>query len=63
VYLTPEVKQLVAEQLARVDALGGRLAKERNLDHVIVPFVFPHLAGPHRGARIGVQEGVARGHP
>jgi hypothetical protein len=35
VYLTPEVKRLVAEQLARVDALGGRLAEERNLDHVI----------------------------
>jgi len=52
VYLTPELQALVAEQLARVDALGARLAKERQLDHVIVPYLFPHLAGPHRGGRI-----------
>jgi integrase len=52
IYMTGEIKQLVAEQHARVDALGRRLAKDRGLDHVIIPHLFPHLAGPHRGERI-----------
>jgi integrase len=46
VYLTPEAKHLLAEQLARVDALQKPLQR-------IIPFVFPHLSGRHRGQRIG----------
>jgi integrase len=36
---------MVGEQLARVDALGRKLGR-------IIPDVFPHLTGPHRGERI-----------
>jgi integrase len=42
VYLTPELKALVATQLGRVDALQRELGR-------IVPFVFPHLEKAHRG--------------
>ncbi|MGH7335802.1 MAG: tyrosine-type recombinase/integrase [Candidatus Rokuibacteriota bacterium] len=45
VYLTQEVSRLLGEQLARVDALQKQLTK-------IVPYVFPHLEGQHRGRRI-----------
>lgn len=44
VYLTPELKGLLAAQLERVDQLG----KEKN---VIIPYVFPHLRGRQRGQR------------
>ena len=45
IYLTPELRQLVAEQLARVDALGRETG-------AIIPHVFPHLDGAKRSARI-----------
>jgi integrase len=45
VYLTPEVTRLLTEQLARVDALQKTLER-------IIPCVFPHLDGPHRGTRL-----------
>ena len=38
VYLTPDVKQLLTKQLARVDALQKHLGR-------IIPWVFPHLGG------------------
>jgi integrase len=46
VYLTPELKSLVAAQVERVKTL------ERTMGRV-VPYLFPHLEGPHRGKRIG----------
>ncbi len=42
VYFTPEVHQRLTEQLARVDALQKHLGR-------IIPWVFPHLTGPHQG--------------
>jgi integrase len=45
VYLTPEITQLLAAQLARVDRLQRELQR-------IIPFVFPHFTGPHRGRRV-----------
>jgi integrase len=45
VYLTPELKGLLAAQLARVSVL------ERETGQVI-PHLFPHLTGPWRGERI-----------
>jgi integrase len=51
VYLTPEVRQLVAAQLERVDALAKKLAKDSPVPRLI-PYVFPHLTGAHRGQRI-----------
>jgi integrase len=45
VYLTPEVARLLGEQLARVDAVQKTLGR-------IIPYVFPHLEGPHLGTRI-----------
>jgi integrase len=45
VYMTLEVTHLVAEQLARVDALQKHLGR-------IIPFLFPHLEGRHQGQRI-----------
>jgi integrase len=42
VYLTPELRALLASQLERVEALQRELKR-------IVPLLFPHLAGPHRG--------------
>jgi len=44
VYLTPELKALLAAQLERVDELA-------KLTGAIIPYVFPHMAGPHRGRR------------
>jgi len=44
-YLTPALKALLTEQLARVDALQRELAR-------VIPSVFPHLTGPHRGEPI-----------
>jgi integrase len=41
-YLPPELRTLLAEQLARVDTLQRQLGR-------VIPFVFPHLTGPHRG--------------
>lgn len=46
VYVTPEVKRLLAEQLIRVDALQRTTGR-------IVPYLFPHLTGRHRGRRVG----------
>jgi integrase len=48
VYLTPELKSLLAAQLARVDALQRQLGG-------IIPWLFPHF----RGAR---QQSVGRRH-
>jgi integrase len=44
-YLTPELRALLAEQLGRVEVLQRQLGR-------VIPFVFPHLAGPHRGERV-----------
>ncbi len=44
VYLTPELKTLLAEQLDRVHRLGRRLGR-------VVPYVFPNLSGRHAGRR------------
>lgn len=45
VYLTPELKTLVATQLERVRALERQTGR-------ISPYLFPHLRGPHRGEQI-----------
>jgi integrase len=45
VYLTPELKPLLEEQLKRVDELGWKLGR-------IVLFLFPHLTGQYQGRRI-----------
>jgi len=44
VYLTPELKALLANQLERVEQLAKQTGK-------IIPYVFPHLASRHRGKR------------
>jgi hypothetical protein len=44
VYLTPELRAMLAAQLARVDQLSRRLGR-------IVPFLFPHLEGRLAGTR------------
>jgi integrase len=44
VYLTPELKGLLAEQLDRVDQLSRQTGR-------IIPWVFPHLSGRHLGQR------------
>jgi integrase len=46
VYLTPDLKSLLAAQLGRVDALQKRLGK-------IIPYLFPHLGGKQPGKRAG----------
>ena len=43
VYLTPELRALLADQLERVEGLQKKLGR-------IVPQLFPHLDGPHCGA-------------
>ena len=45
VYLTPELKALLAAQLERVE----KLEKEMK---TIIPYVFPHLTGRYQGKRI-----------
>ncbi len=45
VYLTPELRSLLAAQIERVRRL------ERRLDGII-PYLFPHLNRPHQGKRI-----------
>ncbi len=45
VYLTPDVKSLLAAQVARVQALERKTGR-------IIPFLFPHLTGRRAGARI-----------
>ncbi len=45
VYLTPELYALLTQQLERVQALERQMGK-------IIPYVFPHLSGRHRGERI-----------
>ncbi len=45
VYLTPELRDLLGQQLERVD----RLAKEMGQ---VIPWVFPHLTGRFQGERI-----------
>ena len=44
-YLTPDLKRLIGEQVERVKALGKRLQR-------IIPHLFPHLDGRRAGARI-----------
>ena len=44
VYLTPELKALLAAQVERVRQLERQTGR-------IIPFVFPHLRGVHRGER------------
>jgi len=44
VYLTPELSTLLAAQVDRVKAL----MRERG---AVIPFLFPHLTGPHQGKR------------
>jgi len=46
VYLTPELKTLLAQQLDRVHRLGRRLGR-------VVPHVFPKMSGRYAGARRG----------
>jgi integrase len=45
VYLTPDLKTLVAEQLERVKTLNKKLQR-------ITPDLFPHLTGKRAGQRI-----------
>ena len=45
VYLTPALKALLAAQVERVRALEHQTGR-------IVPYLFPHLRGQHRGERI-----------
>jgi integrase len=49
VYLTPELKAMLAGQVARVDVLQRQLGR-------IIPWLFPHLTSPCQ------QAGCARGH-
>lgn len=44
VYLTHELKSLLAAQVERVEALQKRLGR-------IIPFLFPHMAGRYAGRR------------
>jgi integrase len=45
VYLTPELKSLLVAQLERVRALEREMGS-------ILPYLFPHIRGPHKGKRI-----------
>lgn len=45
VYLTPALAEALAAQVKRVEALGRKLGR-------IIPYLFPHLRGAHRGERI-----------
>jgi integrase len=44
VYLTPELRELLAAHVERVQALGRDLKR-------VVPWLFPHFAKPHRGSQ------------
>jgi integrase len=43
-YLPPDLKAQLAAQVERVDHLSRKLGR-------IIPWLFPHLKGPHRGER------------
>ena len=45
VYLTPGLKALIGTQLERVRSLERETGQ-------IIPYLFPHLRGPHRGKRL-----------
>jgi integrase len=45
VYLTPELKGSIMAQLERVKSLERETGQ-------IIPYLFPHLRGPHRGKRV-----------
>lgn len=45
IFLTPEVRRLVDEQLARIAPLEGQLER-------VVPYLFPHFTGRRRGQRV-----------
>jgi integrase len=45
VYLTPELRALIGTQLERVRSLEREMGQ-------IIPYLFPHLRGPHRGKRL-----------
>ncbi len=44
VYLTPELRGLVAEQIERVKGLSRKL-------HRVIPYLFPHLHGGYKGTQ------------
>jgi len=46
VFLTPDTRRLIDEQLVRVEALARQLKR-------VVPYLFPHLKGRRRGQRVG----------
>jgi integrase len=48
VYLTPDLKAALTEQLARVDTLQRRLAQGSGVARII-PYLFPHLTGKRAG--------------
>jgi integrase len=50
VYLTPDLKVALAEQVARVDDLQRRLAQGSDVARII-PYLFPHLTGKRRAGR------------
>ena len=45
VHLTPELRALLAAQVERVRSLSRRLNR-------VIPYLFPHLKGPHAGTQI-----------
>ena len=49
VYLTPDLKAALAEQLARVDELQRRLSKGSDVVKII-PYLFPHLTRKRAGS-------------
>lgn len=53
VYLTAELVTLLTQQIKRVQALERQMGK-------IIPYVFPHLSGRHRGERFqaSVEDGL-----
>jgi integrase len=50
VYLTPELKSVLAAHVERVDALQRDLGRQRQVA-VIIPWLFPHFTGRHRGTQ------------
>jgi integrase len=53
VYLTPTLKALLAAHVVRVDELQRELVRDRDGEGTsvarIIPHLFPHFTGPHRG--------------